>query len=269
MLDERILTAFRKANGFDLLSHLIMACYVGSQSHGTYEPSPNNLDDTDFMLVVLPPTDRLLGLKSWDHWVFQQDELDVVAYSLDKYIRLVLKSNPNVFGTLYLRDQDYVFRSRPFRYLQENRKRLESLCAYPAFAGYAFSQLKRLQNGAYKGYMGAERKALVERFGYDTKNAAHLIRLYRMGIEFVQTGELRVYRPDREELKAIKRGEWPLDRVQAEATRLEQAMFDAKATSPLPAQPETFWVEQFLVHVQSEQVVRDHDHWGIFTSAGI
>lgn len=269
MLDERIQTAFRKANGFDLTAHLVMACQVGSQSHGTYEPSSDNLDDTDYMLVVLPPTHRLLGLARWDHWVFQQDELAVVAYSLDKYIRLLLKSNPNVFGTLYLRDDDYIFRSLPFKHLQDNRHRLESLRAYPAFAGYAYSQLKRLQNGAYQGYMGAERKALVERFGYDPKNAAHLIRLYRMGIEFVGTGKLQVYRPDREELKAIKRGEWSLERVQQEAARLEQAMFAAKTTSPLPEAPQSFWVEQFLVNTQTEQVVRDYDHWGVFSFTGV
>ena len=40
--------------------------------------------------------------------------------------------------------------------------------------------------------------------GYDIKNAAHVIRLYRMGIEYLESGNLQVFRPDREELKAIK-----------------------------------------------------------------
>jgi len=34
------------------------------------------------------------------------------------------------------------------------------------------------------GYMGKKRRELVMRVGYDAKNAAHLIRLLRMGIEF-------------------------------------------------------------------------------------
>lgn len=57
--------------------------------------------------------------------------------------------------------------------------------------------------------MGERRKALVRRHGYDTKNAAHLIRLLRMGIEFLQSGELLVDRSghDAGELLAIKRGE--------------------------------------------------------------
>lgn len=39
--------------------------------------------------------------------------------------------------------------------------------------------------------------------GYDTKHAMHLIRLMRMGLEVLQTGELRVRRDDAEQLSAI------------------------------------------------------------------
>src|SRR5207249_9070807 len=37
-----------------------------------------------------------LGLPRWEHWRMQQDELDVVIYSLEKAVRLLLKSNPNI-----------------------------------------------------------------------------------------------------------------------------------------------------------------------------
>ena len=42
------------------------------------------------------------------------------------------------------------------------------------------------------GYMGQKRRELVRRVGYDAKNAAHLIRLLRMGIEFLTEGTLHV-----------------------------------------------------------------------------
>lgn len=231
-----------------------MACRVGSHSHGTHDPKPGSIDDTDFMLVVLPPVERLLGLSKWEHWTMQQDELDVVAYSLEKYVRLVLKANPNVVGTLWLRDEDYLFRSFPFKMLQEQRHRFSSMEAYNAFAGYAYAQLKRLEGGACRGYMGAKRKELVKQFGYDPKNASHLIRLYRMGIEFVQTGTLNVFRPDAEELKTIKRGKWSLEQVRREADRLEAQMQAAKETSPLPKQPDYLWAEEFLVNVQRKKI---------------
>jgi hypothetical protein len=46
------------------------------------------------------------------------------------------------------------------------------------------------------GYMGQKRRELVRRVGYDAKNAAHLIRLLRMGIEFLTEGTLHVERAD-------------------------------------------------------------------------
>ena len=88
------------------------------------------------------------------------------------------------------------------------------------------------------GYMGAKRKELVSRVGYDSKNAAHLIRLLRMGVEFLQDGDLKVARSDSEELLTIKRGEWPLDDVRAEAERLFDLAEKAYLASPLPAGPD-------------------------------
>lgn len=246
--------AFMEQNGFSLQNTLQMVCYVGSHSHGTYVPSDSNLDDTDYMLVVLPPARRLLGLHKWEHWTYQVGHLDVVAYSLEKYLRLVLKSNPNVLGTLYLREEDYLWRATAFLSLQENRHRLASLNAYPAFCGYAQAQLKRLEGGAYRGYMGAERKLLVDKFGYDPKNAAHLIRLWRMGLEFVETGELTVYRPDREELKAIKRGEWSLDAIRLEARILEKKMQVAKHNSPLQKEPDWYWADLWLTDTSTASI---------------
>jgi hypothetical protein len=70
------------------------------------------------------------------------------------------------------------------------------------------------------GYMGQKRRELVRRVGYDAKNAAHLIRLLRMGIEFLTEGTMHVERADAPELLEIKRGAWPLEKVKAEAERL-------------------------------------------------
>jgi glycerol-3-phosphate dehydrogenase len=83
--------------------------------------------------------------------------------------------------------------------------------------------------------MGAKRKALVEKFGYDTKNAAHLVRLLHMGHEYLETGRLQVRRGifDREMLMSIKRGEWSLTLVQAYAQRRLELLQQMK-TSVLP-----------------------------------
>lgn len=102
------------------------------------------------------------------------------------------------------------------------------------------------------GYMGEKRRELVRRVGYDAKNAAHLIRLLRMGIEFLTEGTLHVERVDAPELLAIKRGEWPLEKVKAEAERLFVLTQEAYVRSPLPPEPDRARAEQLCVEMISE-----------------
>ena len=70
------------------------------------------------------------------------------------------------------------------------------------------------------GYMGEKRKALVDKYKFDTKNASHCIRLLRMCMEALITGEVHVFREDASQLLEIKRGRWSLEQVKAEADRL-------------------------------------------------
>ena len=281
---------------------------MGSHSHGTYLPptEPDAIDDVDLMGFVVPPLDYHLGLPRWQHWVFKFEELDVVLYSLEKAFRLLLKSNPNIVGLLWLRDQEYVYRHPLFDRLRQARSIFSSLEAAQAFAGYAIDQLRRMEafdldrmqeyetltaeiaaGGSvlevleadgnklehiaatsaltvdrltrfrklhwehFSGYMGEKRKAMVRKYQYDVKNAAHLIRLLRMGIEFLQTGELRVYRTsDAEELKQIKQGAWSLDRVKEEAEHLFNMIEGARAQSSLPTHPDARAASQLLLELQ-------------------
>ena len=66
------------------------------------------------------------------------------------------------------------------------------------------------------------------------KNASHAIRIFRMGIEMMETGKLVVERPDAEELKAIKCGEWSLDQIREETDRLKKKADEVYETSKLP-----------------------------------
>lgn len=308
-IDPRISRAFEDENGFPLEPHLVVLALMGSHSHGTYMPpeEPDAVDDVDLMGFVVPPIEYHIGLPRWEHWRIQTEELDVVLYSLEKAVRLLLKSNPNIVGLLWLRDDEYVHRHPVFDALHRARELFSSQAAADAFAGYAMDQLKRMeafdldrmaeyetftatirargplaevleadanklrhiaQNWSldldilvrfrklhrehFSGYMGEKRKAMVRKYQYDVKNAAHLIRLLRMGIEFLETGHLQVYRTsDAEELKRIKRGQWTLDQVKEEAERLFAKVEPARAQSPLPPTPDGATANRLLIDMHS------------------
>lgn len=102
------------------------------------------------------------------------------------------------------------------------------------------------------GYMGQKRRELVRRVGYDAKNAAHLIRLLRMGIEFLTEGTVHVERADATELLDIKRGTWPLEKVKSEAERLFGLAQEAYVRSSLPPEPDRSRAERLCVEMISE-----------------
>jgi predicted nucleotidyltransferase len=245
---------------FDLTHHALGIGVVGSDSHGTkIPPQGGGIDDTDYMGIVLPSVQHMLGLGTWEHWVYGPDAegLDVTLYSLRKFIGLLLKSNPNVIGFLWLRPGFYVHRTPELDQLIAERDAFSSLHAYPAFIGYAHAQLKKMGANVFNGYMGAKRKAIVEKFGYDTKNASHLVRLLRTGIEYLETGQVNVFREhDAEELMAIKRGEWTLERVKGESTRLFAKAEAAKDASKLPKEPDYARAERLLIELSLQSLAR-------------
>lgn len=106
------------------------------------------------------------------------------------------------------------------------------------------------KKGENIGYMGDKRKRLVLEHGYDSKNAAHCIRLLRMCKEFLATGEMVVYREsDAVELLDIKRGKWTLDQVKEHALGLFEEIKAERDKSELPAEPDYAAAEKLVVGV--------------------
>jgi hypothetical protein len=123
--------------------------------------------------------------------------------------------------------------------LEADAMKLQYIAGHWGLELDTLKRFRKLHREHFSGYMGEKRKAMVRKYQYDVKNAAHLIRLLRMGTEILETGQLQVYRTaDADELKVIKRGGWTLDQVKAEAERLFAGVEAARARSPLPASPD-------------------------------
>jgi len=204
------------------------------------------------MAICVPPKDYYIGTKSFGSRGTQEvkrDEWDIVIYEAKKAISLLSKGNPNVLTMLWASPKHYIFRTEAGNLLVENRRVFVGRHVYHAFTGYAYGQLKRMTHYKFEGYMGAKRKELVDRFGYDCKNAAHLVRLLRMSIEFLEDGELHVERHDAQQLLEIKRGEWSLERVKEESARLFAIAETTYLESSLPPGPDYDAIDRLCVAV--------------------
>jgi len=91
------------------------------------------------------------------------------------------------------------------------------------------------------------RAQLERNFGYDTKHAAHLIRLMRSGLEVLHSGELLVRRRDADELVAIKEGSWSYERLIDESEALTIALANALAKTSLPEDVDRSWVDELAL----------------------
>ena len=249
----------------------LCVAYRGSIAHGMYtQPTePTSIDDKDIMAVCVPPIDYYFGIHAafpanqlfptnGTHEI-KRDEWDIVVYEARKFIGLLAQGNPNVLAMLWLRPNMYIKKTSAFDLLIENRQAFVGRHVYKSFTGYAYGQLHRMTHHAYAGHMGAKRKAIVDKFGYDLKNAAHLIRLLRMGAEFLKDGELYVHRDDAQQLLEIKRGEWTLEQVKAEADKWFALSEQAYINSTLPKSPDLAKINELSVTIirQSLPYYRD------------
>jgi hypothetical protein len=278
-----------------LPAHPILVAYRGSIAHGTHvPPTAGGIDDVDIQAVFIPPgLDYYFGLRGAERGKdIKINEWDCAAYELIHYVRLAAGANPNVLSLLWTNDKHVIYSTIIGRELQRHRHLFATKKAAKSFGGYAVSQLKRMTafheeldlgckcegdfhapdcpltqergRGSQKkfatGYMGAKRKALVEKHGYDTKNAAHLVRLLRMGIEFLQTGDIIVDRReagDSNELIGIKTGNWKLEEVKKLSEDLFVRLGEAEAASTLRADVDLGQVNKLLTHLLSRERVHD------------
>jgi len=240
-------------------NRIILCGYRGSIAHGTYVPNhdPNSIDDVDLITVYFAPKEHYIGLgrgkkydKGRDAFV---DCWDVVNYEFRKFINLLLKANPNVLSFLWLRTEHYfknddIFYDYWGKMLIDVREAFLSKRVYHTFTGYAHGQLHKMEHYAFKGYMGEKRKKLVEKFGYDAKNASHLIRLLTMCIEILEGGVVIPYREtDSHTFIDIKQGKWGLDRVKEYADYLFEVAKTSRNHTDLPDEPDYKKVEEFLM----------------------
>ncbi len=176
---------------------------------------------------------------------------ECVIYDVAKFMRLCATANPSALEMLFVDEHDWLIDTKAWRTLHDERHRFLTKKVQQTFLSYAVAQLKKIQTHRARLIAtptpaegrNPARAELERRHGYDTKHAMHLIRIMRMGVEALETGELRVRRDDAKELLAIRDGAFNFDELLAAATTLQESMARATSASTLPDDVNQEWVD--------------------------
>lgn len=225
----------------------ILRTVVGSGVHGI---AIEGTDDHDEMGIFIEPPERVIGLaKPMDHYVFRTQpegarsgpgDVDRIIYSLRKWLRLAIKGNPTVLIPLWCPDSDVINTSAVGSELRHMREAFMSQEAAERVLGYMDQQRRGML-----GLGGAKipsRPELVEKYGYDTKYAAHALRLAIQGLEIVEDGRLTLpmCEQDRHAVINVKQGHVSRELVIAMVADLEaetRALLN-RGETPLPPKPD-------------------------------
>lgn len=146
-----------------LPDNMAYMCHTGSVAYGV----SNNKSDIDCCGFYFPPLHNMFphlagnipyftaeqkpnDLNVWtQHDVKDKSarkEYDFAIYGIVKFFSLVCENNPNMIDTLFVPDRCVVFSTDVSDMVRSERKQFLHKGSYHKFRGYAYQQLKRLEN---------------------------------------------------------------------------------------------------------------------------
>ena len=238
---------------------LILHVVCGSRLYGT---NTGGSDADEFAVFAEGPT-QVLGLAPrTPHRVTRTaaagarsaaGDVDACAYSLHKVLSLAMAGNPNALTPLFAAGDNILFATDVGDQLLALTPHVVSVHAARRLLAYGLDQRERLLGGGKRTNV-PNRPELVAAHGYDTKYAAHALRLPLQGLELAATGRMSLPMPsaDRDAVRAVRAGAVDLAGALAliddAVGRLNSVLCAWRpGVGPLPEQPDWEHVNAWLV----------------------
>ena len=113
-----------------------------------------------------------------------------------------------------------------------------SRLVYQTFNGYVFAQFRKMV------------RSMQRKDEPNWKHAMHLLRLLEVGTRTLETGALELRTEHRDDLLAVRAGDWSWERVDAWRQSLHTRFETAFAQTALPERPDYAVVNDFLVQAR-------------------
>ncbi len=242
-----------------LIDNLAYATQMGSVAYGV----SNDDSDIDIYGFCIPTKELLFPhlagelfgfdkqVKRFEQWQEHgivdsgsQRNYDMTVYSIVKYFRLCADNNPNMIDSLFTPRRCILHSTSMSELMIENRKTFLHKGAMHKLRGYAYSQLSKIEQ--HSNSSNPKRVADIAAHGYDTKFGYHLIRLVLQAEQILAEHDLDLER-NRDILKAIRRGEWELDRLKEYFVVKEKSLEELYAKSTLREYPDEEAIKNLLI----------------------
>ncbi|QDJ96543.1 nucleotidyl transferase [Xanthomonas phage Xoo-sp13] len=211
--------------------------------------------DMDIHAITVPPKEMVFphlanhihgfGKAPESFEVFQQHNIqveqtnyDLAIYSIVKFFNLAMENNPNILDMLWVPENCVTHMDAVGKHIRLNRKNFLHKGAYHRFRGYAYQQLKRLEN--------SNRKELIEKYGYDTKFAYHIVRLALQCEQILTHGDMD-FSINAPFIKEIRNGALTLDELRDWYKRKEEDLDKLYASSNLQYSPNEQFIKEILL----------------------
>jgi len=220
---------------------IIYKIRYGSHAYGTNTPH----SDLDIRGIYLPSIDECLSLNELPD--FYDREKDILIFPLQKFFRLLSRSNPSVIEWLYVDEKDILEMTHPGQRIRENRELFLSKEIYDRFKGYALSEFGRLEK--LTGDTGEKRKQGILQYGYNVKSAGNVLRLLQEATELLSSSFLTLPLKNREQLLEIKNGGWSYRQVEESFQRRMEELQESYAGSRLPEHCDLEAIDKLMIEI--------------------
>lgn len=226
------------ASDAELCDAVVFRCVVGSRAYGLARDG----SDTDRRGAYLAPARMQWSIFDVPEQI-EQTATQECYWELGKFVRLALKGNPNVLEALWSPMVEHL--DPAVEPVISERRIFLSKFLFQTYNGFAISQYRQLTqdlraHGAPKW-----------------KQAMHLVRLLRMGVAALESGDLSVLAEDRrDELLAIRDGQVSWEELERLRVSLHQDLEQALARSALPDQPDFARANELVVAARAESARR-------------
>lgn len=176
--------------------------------------------------------------------------------SARKWLRLALDGNPTVLTPLFAPAEAIVDVTTVGLGLRAQADMIVSRQAGHRFLGYLHGQRQRMLNGNV--HARVNRPELVEKYGHDTKYAAHMVRLAVQGVELLETGRLTLpmAEPWRTWIRDLRQGKHTQQEALDATEELEARLTVLTETADLPKEPDVKQANRWLIDTYQQAWAR-------------